>query len=59
MRRDGSDESTIRGIIEAQISRKARLGAADDIIDNELPIQTLPDRVLVLHQRYCELAKSK
>ncbi len=59
MRRDGSDESTIRGIIEAQISRKARLGAADDIIDNELPMETLPDRVLILHKRYCEMAESK
>lgn len=57
MQRDGSDEATIRGIIAAQMSREERLKAADDVFDNELPLDTIDDRVFELHQTYLQLAK--
>lgn len=57
MKRDGSDEATIRGIMAAQIDRKARLEAADDIFDNELPLDSIDARVLELHHKYLQLAE--
>lgn len=58
MHRDGSDESTIRGIVEAQIDRETRLKSADDTIDNSLPLDSLDGQVLKLHNHYLELAKT-
>ena len=56
MQRDGSDEETIRAIIAAQIDRNARLEAADDIFNNELPLDSIDTRVLELHEKYLRLA---
>lgn len=58
MLRDGSDESTIRGIIEAQVDRATRLKTADDTIDNSLPLDSLDRQVIKLHNHYLELAKT-
>ena len=57
--RDGGEERTARAIIEAQIGRSQRLKHADDIIDNELPVQSLRQRVQKLHQQYLTMAKAK
>ncbi|MEC7080018.1 MAG: dephospho-CoA kinase [Pseudomonadota bacterium] len=57
--RDGGEESTVREIIAAQIGRNQRLEHGDDIIDNDLPLQTLRQRVETLHQQYLTLAKAK
>ncbi|MEC7549813.1 MAG: dephospho-CoA kinase [Pseudomonadota bacterium] len=57
--RDGGEESTVRAIIAAQIVRNQRLEHGDDIIDNDLPLQTLRQRVETLHQQYLTLAKAK
>ena len=57
--RDGGEESTVRAIIAAQIGRNQRLEHGDDIIDNDLPLQTLRQRVETLHQQYLTLAKAK
>ena len=57
--RDGGEERTARAIIEAQIGRSQRLERADDIIDNELPVQSLRRRVQKLHQQYLTMAKAK
>ena len=57
--RDGGEESTVRAIIAAQIGRNQRLEHGDDIIDNDLPLQTLRQRVETLHQHYLTLAKAK
>ena len=58
MQRDGSDETTIRGIIDAQTSRDTRLESSDDVIDNSRPLETLKERVLELHNKYLQLAKN-
>lgn len=57
--RDGGEESTVRAIIAAQIGRNQRLEHGDDIIDNDLPLQTLRQRVETLHQQYLTMAKAK
>lgn len=58
LQRDGSNEATVRGIIAAQIDRVRRLQAADDIIDNEVSLEQLKQRVKALHDEYLQLAKS-
>lgn len=57
LKRDGSDENTIRGIMAAQLPRRERLARADDVIDNEPAAETLDSRVAALHERYLELAR--
>ena len=57
--RDGGEERTVRAIIAAQIGRSKRLEHGDDIIDNELPVQPLRQRVETLHQQYLAMAKAK
>ena len=57
--RDGGEERTARAIIGAQIGRSQRLEHGDDIIDNELPVQSLRQRVQKLHQQYLTMAKAK
>ncbi|MCY4265935.1 MAG: dephospho-CoA kinase [Gammaproteobacteria bacterium] len=54
--RDGSSPQTIKGIIASQLPREERLEAADDILDNNLELNSLTNRVNVLHQHYLELA---
>lgn len=57
--RDNSDETTVRNIIKAQISRKERLKNADDIIDNSGDdLNSVREQVLKLHNNYLTLAKS-
>lgn len=58
LKRDGSNEATIQSIINSQIDRAARLAAADDVISNDQPIDTLPARVLPLHNKYLELSRT-
>jgi dephospho-CoA kinase len=55
--RSGLDEAQVRAIIAAQIDRKARLAAADDIIDNSGSLANLNDQVDRLHCRYMTLAR--
>ena len=55
--RDGGSTASIKAIIATQLSRTARLKKADDIIDNELHIDSLHDRLDVLHLNYTKLAK--
>ena len=57
--RDGGEERTVRAIIAAQIERSQRLEHGDDIIDNELPVHPLRQRVKTLHQQYLAMAKAK
>ena len=57
-KRDGSDEATIKSIINSQIGRAERLSAADDVISNDQTTGTLPARVLPLHKKYLELSEA-
>jgi len=59
MERDGSARETIEAIIATQVSREARRSAADDIIDNEMALSALSDRVDELHEAYLALATVK
>ena len=57
-RRSGLAEEEIERIIGAQISRQARLAAADDVIDNSGSLDALHKQVRALHARYLELARA-
>lgn len=56
MARSGLDENQVRAIMAVQVSRPARLAAADDVIDNSGGRAELEARVAVLHAHYVELA---
>lgn len=55
--RDGSTLEQARNILAAQVSRAARLAAADDVVVNDGELAPLRDRVAELHGRYLELAR--
>jgi dephospho-CoA kinase len=54
--RNNLAEALIRAIIAAQVSREARLAAADDVIDNNGEFAALAPQVARLHDRYVNLA---
>lgn len=54
--RSGLAEDEVRRIIAAQAQRATRLAAADDVIDNSGPVETLRPQVNKLHQSYVVLA---
>ena len=56
--RDNSDEKTVRAIIASQISREKRLQRADDVINNELPKESVQQEVDRLHAAYLNLAEA-
>jgi dephospho-CoA kinase len=55
--RDGSTLEQARAILNAQVSRTARLKAAHDILKNEVDMSAVRDQVATLHTRYLELAQ--
>jgi len=59
MHRDGMDEDLAVRILATQASRIARLGLADDVIDNSGPEAALEPQVTALHQRYLGLAAAR
>ncbi len=54
--RSGFTEAQARAIMANQVSRAARLAAADDVIDNSRDLEHLQRQVEALHQRYLQLA---
>lgn len=54
--RDGLAEAEVRAIMATQLSRAARLAAADDVIDNSGAPDLIPPQVARLDRRYRELA---
>lgn len=58
LRRDNSNEDTIRAIMAAQATRPQRLAKADDVIDNNGSLSALPAVVEKLHQKYLKLAST-
>ncbi|GHE95066.1 dephospho-CoA kinase [Thalassotalea profundi] len=57
--RDSSNESEIQAIINSQISRKLRLQAADDIINNDnVSFDELAESVAKLHQKYLKMSQN-
>ncbi len=55
--RDGSTLEEARAILNAQVSRSARLRAAHDVLKNEGDMAAVRDQVAHLHPRYLELAR--
>ena len=55
--RDGSTLEQARAILNAQVSRAARLKAALDVIKNDGDMSAVRDQVSELHTRYLELAR--
>ena len=53
--RDKANKSDIDAIIDSQISRKARLSAADDIVDNKGDITALRKKICELHEFYSNI----
>jgi dephospho-CoA kinase len=54
--RDGSTRAQARAILDAQVSRSARLKAADDVIRNDADMSAVQAQVAALHPRYLGLA---
>lgn len=58
MARSQLSEQTVRTIMAAQISRKARLQKADDLIINNQDIDYLKTQVIQLHHKYLTLSRN-
>jgi dephospho-CoA kinase len=54
--RSGLAAAQVRSVIANQVSREARLAAADDVIDNSQDLVQLRRQVVALHARYVQLA---
>lgn len=57
--RSGLSEDEARRIIAAQVSREARLAAADDVIDNSDTLDVLREQVARLHAQYLAYAGAR
>jgi dephospho-CoA kinase len=55
-RRSGLPEPEVRAIMAQQVSRAARLAAADDVLDNSGTLEALRAQVAALHARYLKMA---
>jgi dephospho-CoA kinase len=55
--RDGATLEQAQQILGAQVTREARLAAADDVILNEGDLGAVRDQVAALHARYLDLAR--
>lgn len=56
--RDGLSEAQIKQMLAAQVDRKSRLAAADDVIENSGNLAELTAAAKRLHLAYLELAKT-
>jgi dephospho-CoA kinase len=54
--RSGLAEAEVRAIMAQQVSRDARLAAADDVIENTATLDALRAQVAKLHARYLKMA---
>ena len=57
--RDNCSQKQARSILDNQASRQQRLDVADDVIDNESDIASVKQQVLVLHEKYKLMGRSK
>lgn len=54
--RDQQSEEKIDKIVQSQSSREQRLSLADDIVENSGTVESLCERIDLLHQKYTDLA---
>jgi cell division protein ZapD len=59
MRRSGLAEAEVHRIIAAQATREQRQHAADDVLDNNGPLEALEPSIEELHRRYVALADGR
>ena len=59
LKRDGSTEQTIKSIMASQASRKERIDAANDVLDNSTTLDALASQVSTLHQKLLSLASTQ
>ncbi len=57
--RDGIDGALADSMLDAQVTREARLAVADDVIRNEGTLAELDDAVAALHRRYVGMARAR
>ncbi|MFS2006760.1 dephospho-CoA kinase [Duganella sp. CT11-25] len=57
MARNNLPESQVKAIMAAQVSRQARLAAADDVIENSAGIEALAPQIDRLHDLYLAFSK--
>ena len=55
MARDRCDPAHAKAIISAQLDRDARLERADDVLENDTGLESLREKVAILHDRYSTL----
>lgn len=56
-RRDATSRPAVEKILAAQVDRRTRLEAADDVIENDSSESDLERKVAVLHRQYLALAR--
>ncbi|HEX2333082.1 MAG TPA: dephospho-CoA kinase [Burkholderiales bacterium] len=56
VRARGLSDDEVRTIMRTQATRAERLAAADDVIDNRGPRESLREQVAALHQKYLQFA---
>lgn len=59
MYRDQVPAEQVQNILNSQISRPERLGLADDVVLNTVPISQLLPQIQLLHSSYQQFAKEK
>lgn len=59
VKRDGNSPEQIKRIMSAQMPREQKLNLADIVFDNSLPAETIPTRVMELHQQFLQTATEK
>ena len=57
MARDGETADGARRILDAQVSREARLAIADDVIVNDADLESLERKVDALHRHYVAISR--
>ncbi|WP_334049726.1 dephospho-CoA kinase [Alteromonas gracilis] len=56
LKRDGSTEQTIKSIMASQATRKERIDAANDVLDNSTSLEALASQISTLHHKLLSLA---
>jgi dephospho-CoA kinase len=58
MKRSGLSRDEVLSVIASQVSRQERLQTADDVINNDNGLESLPPQVKPLHLQYLGLARN-
>ena len=58
MLRDQCSEEHVKSIIATQIGREERLKLADDVVVNNDSIESLKEKIAILHEKYIEISQT-